>query len=61
MPLAKIVPLTVEEDADEAALVAAGLLRKAQRPLPAAFWRIRRAALTVRRAAAAVSEDRPDR
>lgn len=59
--IAKIVPLTVEDDADDAALVAAGLLRKAQRPLPAAFWRSRRAALTLRRAAAAVSEDRTDR
>jgi prevent-host-death family protein len=60
-PIAKIVPLTVDEDEGEAALVAAGLLRKAQRPLPAAFWRSRRPALTARRAAAAVTEDRADR
>ena len=61
-PIAKIVPLPVDvEAADEAALVAAGLMRKAQRPLPAAFWRTRRAAVTVRTAVAAVSEDRADR
>jgi prevent-host-death family protein len=60
-PIAKIVPLTVDDDADDAALVAAGLMRKAQRPLPAAFWRTKRAAVTVRAAAAAVTEDRSDR
>ena len=59
-PIAKIVPLTVDDDA-EAELVATGLMRKAQRPLAAAFWRTRRAAVTVRAAAAAVSEDRTDR
>src|SRR5436190_23466723 len=60
-PIAKIVPLTIDDDADDVALVAAGLMRKAQRPLPAAFWRTRRAALTVRAAAGAVSEDRSHR
>jgi hypothetical protein len=55
------VPLTVDDETDDAALVAAGLMRKAQRPLPAAFWRARRAAVTVRVAAAAVREDRADR
>ena len=60
-PIARIVPLTVDDDADDAALVAAGLMRKAQRPLPAAFWRTRRASMTVRTAAAAVGEDRADR
>ena len=59
-PIAKIVPLTLD-DADDAALVAAGLMRKAQRPLPAAFWRTRRASVTLRTAAAAVSKDRADR
>jgi prevent-host-death family protein len=60
-PIAKIVPLTVDDDGDDAALVAAGLMRKAQRPLPAAFWRTRRAAVTARAAAAAVSKDRAAR
>lgn len=59
-PIAKIVPLTVDDDAD-AQLVAAGLMRKAQRALPAAFWRTRRAAVTVEAAAGAVSQDRTDR
>ena len=60
--IAKIVPLTVDdESADDAALVAAGLMRKAQRPLPASFWRARRGAVTVRAAVAAVSEEREDR
>jgi prevent-host-death family protein len=59
--IAKIVPLTVDDDAEDAQLVAAGLMRKAQRPLPAAFWRARRAAVTMRAAAGAVSEDRTDR
>jgi hypothetical protein len=36
-------------------------MRKAQQPLAAAFWRTRRAALTVRAAAGTVSEDRTDR
>jgi prevent-host-death family protein len=60
-PIAKIVPLSLDNDTDEATLVADGLMRKAQRPLPAAFWRRRRAAVTVRVAAAAISKDRTDR
>jgi prevent-host-death family protein len=60
-PIAKIVPLTIDDDTEDAALVAGGLMRKAQRPLSATFWRSRRAALTVRASAAAVSEDRTDR
>jgi len=61
-PIAKIVPLTVDDDsADDAALVASGFMRRAQRPLRAAFWRTRRAAVTVRSAVAAVSDEREDR
>ena len=60
-PIAKIVPLNVDDDADDAALVAVGAMRKAQRPLPSAFWRTRRAAVSGRAAAAAVSADRADR
>lgn len=59
-PIAKIVPLTVD-DVDDAQLVAAGLMRKAVRPLPRSFWRPRRAAVTAGVAAAAVSRDRADR
>jgi antitoxin (DNA-binding transcriptional repressor) of toxin-antitoxin stability system len=59
--IAKIVPLTVEDDAEDAVLVAAGLMRKAQRPLPVSFWRTRRAVVSVRAAAAAVRQDRDDR
>ena len=47
-PIAKIVPLTIDDDAADVALVAAGLMRKAQRPLPAAFWRTRRAFISER-------------
>ena len=61
-PIAKIVPLNVDDDsAEETALVAEGLLRKAERPLPPSFWKIQRASVTVRAAAAAVSADRQDR
>ena len=60
-PIAKIVPLTVEAESDDEALVAAGHMRKAARRLPASFWRPRRGAVTLRAAAKAVSEDREDR
>jgi prevent-host-death family protein len=60
-PIARIVPLALDDETDDAALVAAGLMRKAHRPLPPAFWRTRRAAVTVRAAVAAVGEDRADR
>ena len=61
-PIAKIVPLSVDdESAEEAALVAAGLLRKAERPLPPSFWKTRRGSVTARAAAAAVSKDREER
>ena len=56
-PIAKIVPFTADDE-DESVLVAAGLLRKAQQPLPAAFWRNRRSKVTVRKTTAALSEDR---
>jgi prevent-host-death family protein len=60
-PIAKIVPLTVDdESAAEVALVAAGLMRKAERPL-SPFWKTRRATVTARTAADAVSEDREGR
>ena len=60
-PIAKIVPLTFDAESDYEALVAAGLMRKGERRLPAAFWRIRRGSVTLRAAAAAVSKDREGR
>ena len=61
-PIAKIVPLSVKgDDASDAALVAAGLMRKASRPLRASFWKTRRAGVTLTHTVAAVTEDREDR
>lgn len=60
-PIAKIVPITVSDTSDEeAALVAAGLLRKAERRVPSSFWKVRRPFVTSRAAAAAVSKDREE-
>jgi prevent-host-death family protein len=61
-PFAKIVPLAVDEDsAEDASLVASGLMRKAERPLASSFWKQRRSRLTLRAAAKAVSKDRDGR
>jgi prevent-host-death family protein len=61
-PIAKIVPLTVDdESAADVALVAAGLMRPAERLLAPSFWKTRRAAVTALTAAAAVSADREGR
>ena len=61
-PIAKIVPLSVDGDEpEEAALVASGLMRKAERALPRRFWSGRRAAVSARAAASAVSQDREER
>ena len=60
LPFAKIIPLAHDGEAENAALVAAGLLRKAEQDLPASFWRVRRAALKPKLAANAVSRDRDD-
>lgn len=60
LPIAKIVPLEQNRDAEDAALVAAGLMRKGKGSLPASFWRMRRAPLEPRVAADAVSRDRDD-
>jgi prevent-host-death family protein len=59
-PIAKIVPLAIEAESEDEALVAAGLMRKATRNLPATFWRMRRGAVSLRVAAAAVAQDRDD-
>jgi prevent-host-death family protein len=60
-PIAKIVPFSADEEPAETALVAAGLLRPAERALQAAFWRTRRASIGARAAAAAVAVDREER
>jgi prevent-host-death family protein len=60
-PIAKIVPFTIDdEDADEAALVAGGLMRKGSGKIPASFWKAHRSRsrITLRAAVRAVSVDR---
>jgi prevent-host-death family protein len=60
-PIAKIVPFTVDDDdADDAALVAGGLMRKGSGTLPASFWRVRRPRVTRDAAVAAVRADRDE-
>jgi prevent-host-death family protein len=58
-PIARIVPFTVE-DADDAALVASGLMRKGSGTIPPSFWKSRRSRLSRRTAAAAVAADRDE-
>jgi prevent-host-death family protein len=61
-PFAKIVPLTVDEsDVEDTNLVASGLMRKAERPLPSSFWKGRRGRLALRTAVEAVRKDRDGR
>jgi prevent-host-death family protein len=60
-PIAKIVPFTVDDDeAEDAALVVAGLMRKGSGALPPSFWNARRPRMALRKAAAAVRVDRDD-
>jgi prevent-host-death family protein len=60
-PIARIVPFTVdEEEHDEAALVAAGLMRKGTGRIPASFWTARRSRVALHQAAAAVAADRDE-
>jgi prevent-host-death family protein len=60
-PIAKIVPFTTDDDdADNAALVAAGLMRKGSGLIPPSFWRVRRSRMTRQGAVAAVSADRDE-
>lgn len=60
-PIAKIVPFTVDDDeAEDAALVAGGLMRKGSGALPPSFWNARRPRIALRKAAAAVRADRDD-
>jgi prevent-host-death family protein len=57
-PIAKIVPFAVDEADDDAALVAAGLMRKGTGKLPASYWRARGPRVALEVAVAAVSADR---
>jgi prevent-host-death family protein len=60
-PIAKIVPFTVDDDdADDAALVASGLMRKGSGMLPASFWKARRSRVTMHTAVVAVRADRDE-
>ena len=60
-PIAKIVPFTVDdEDADDAALVVSGLMRKGSGALTASFWTTRRSRLTLQDAVDAVRADRDE-
>jgi prevent-host-death family protein len=58
-PIARIVPFTVDDDdADDAALIAGGLMRKGSGTLPASFWKARRPRLARGAAVAALRADR---
>ena len=60
-PIAKIVPFTVDDgEAEDAALVAGGLMRKGSGAVPPSFWKARRPRIALRKAAAAVRADRDD-
>jgi prevent-host-death family protein len=60
-PIAKIVPFTVEDDdADDAALVAGGLMRKGAGTIPPSFWKARRSRVSPKVVVAAVTADRDE-
>ena len=58
LPFAKIIPLAHEDEAEDSALVASGLMRRAERALSASFWRVSRPPIDRDVAANAVSRDR---
>jgi prevent-host-death family protein len=60
-PIAKIVPFTVDDDdADDAALVAGGLMRKGSGAIPLSFWKARRSRVSLKAVVAAVTADRDE-
>ena len=60
-PIAKIVPFSVDDDdADDAALVASGLMRKGSGALPPTFWKARRPRVRLSTAVAALRADRDE-
>lgn len=60
-PIAKIVPFSVDdESADDAALVAEGLMRKGSGRIPASFWQAPRPRVSLEAAVRAVRTDRDE-
>lgn len=59
-PIAKIVPFKVADDDDDAALVAAGLMRKGAGRVRSSFWRTRRPNLSLDAIVSAVRADRDE-
>jgi prevent-host-death family protein len=60
-PIAKIVPFTVDDDdADDAALVSAGLMRKGSGTIPSSFWKAPRSRVSLKAVVAAVTADRDE-
>jgi prevent-host-death family protein len=60
-PIAKLVPFTVDDDdVEDVALVAGGLMRKGTGVIPPSFWKARRPRVSVKAAVAAVSTDRDE-
>ena len=58
-PIAKLVPFTVDgDDADDAALVASGLMRKGSGTIPPSFWKARRSRVSLTAVISAVAADR---
>jgi len=60
LPFAKIIPLANAGQAEDLRLVASGLMRKAERTLPASFWRVRRPSVGQKAAANVVGRDRDE-
>jgi prevent-host-death family protein len=62
MPIARIVPLSLEHDADaeDLSLVASGQLRLPEARLPASFWVMPAPRVSIKRAAAAVTAERQE-
>ena len=59
-PIAKIVPLALDDDVQRNELVAAGLMRPASGSLSSGFWRRRRSPVPVQTAVDALSAERDD-
>jgi prevent-host-death family protein len=59
-PIAKIVPFTVDDQDDDAMLVATGLMRRGTGAIPPSFWKARRSRTPSRVAVAAVTADRAE-
>jgi prevent-host-death family protein len=61
-PIAKIVPFSVDgDDAEDSALIAAGLMRKGSGRIATSFWKAPRSRVTPARAIAALRADRDEK